>query len=94
MTTSIEQFEKQKTRFASLQERRTRAEALRDAERANLERTREEARNLLGTDNVEELRRLYQEGEAENALKVAELDYALTEMEQKLGDIDRLTASR
>lgn len=91
---SVELFEQQKRRHAELQQRRAKAEATRDAERVTLQRAREEAKQLLGTDDVAELRRLYQEGEAENDRKVVELVFALDEADRKLGDIDRITAAR
>ena len=89
----IEIFEQQKKRHALLQQRRTRAEALRDAERESLERTRAEARALLGTDDLAKLRQMYEEGRQENERKTTELLFELDEIERKLADIERLTAA-
>lgn len=91
---TVELFEQQKKRHAELQNKRARAEAVRDAERQNLERTRAEARKLLGTDNVDELRKLYQQGEADNERKTTELVFALDEVQRTLDDIERMISTR
>jgi hypothetical protein len=90
---SLEIFEAQKKRHTALQQRRTRVEAQRDAEKANLERARTEAKSLLGTDDVAQLRALYATGVEENDQKIIATVQALDEVEQKLADIERLTAA-
>ncbi|KWT98341.1 MULTISPECIES: hypothetical protein [unclassified Variovorax] len=91
--TSLEIFEAQKKRHAALQQRRARVEERRDAEAANLERARTEAKQLLGTDDVGKLRELYANGVEENDKKIIATVQALDEIDQRLADIERLTAT-
>lgn len=90
-TTTIQQFEVQKTRHATMKDRVVRLTAIRETETANLQRAEAEALVVLGTSDVPEIRRKYQEGTESNASAVAKLTSDLDAIDQKVSDIERLT---
>jgi hypothetical protein len=86
-------LEESKLKLNRLAERRTRAQALLEAERQRLEEARAEARAEFGTDDLEALRRLYAERNAENNIKVLEFMDGVEAAERQLADVERQLAT-
>jgi hypothetical protein len=72
-----------------LAERRTRAQVRLENEKRALEEARAEAKRLFGTDDVDELRKLFRASQEDNDRKVVEFVLALDSVDEKLGDIER-----
>lgn len=88
---TLEQFEIQKKRHASLHQQRTRVEALRDAEQETLLRVRKEAIELFGTDDLAELSQLLESAKQENLQKTETLTKNLNDLESALQAIDQVS---
>lgn len=86
---STQILEESGKRLAALAERRTRAQVRLETEKRALEEARAEAKRLFGTDDVEELRKLFRASQEDNDRKVVEFVLALDDVDQKLGDIER-----
>jgi hypothetical protein len=86
-------LEESKLKLNRLAERRTRAQALLEAERQRLEEARADARAEFGTDDLEALRRLYTERSAENNIKVLEFMDGVEAAERQLADVERQLAA-
>jgi len=86
---STQILEESAKRLAALAERRTRAQVRLENEKRALEEARAEAKRLFGTDDVEELRKLFRASQEDNDRKVVEFVLALDDVDQKLGDIER-----
>jgi hypothetical protein len=86
---STQILEESAKRLAVLAERRTRAQVRLENEKRALEEARAEAKRLFGTDDVEELRKLFRASQEDNDRKVVEFVLALDDVDQKLGDIER-----
>jgi hypothetical protein len=86
---STQILEESAKRLAALSERRTRAQVRLENEKRALEEARAEAKRLFGTDDVEELRKLFRASQEDNDRKVVEFVLALDDVDQKLGDIER-----
>lgn len=86
---STQILEESGKRLSALAERRTRAQVRLENEKRALEEARTEAKRLFGTDDVEELRKLFRVSQEDNDRKVVEFVLALDDVDQKLGDIER-----
>lgn len=86
---STQILEESAKRLAALAERRTRAQVRLENEKRALEEARAEAKRLFGTDDVEELRKLFRASQEDNDRKVVEFVLALNSVDEKLGDIER-----
>lgn len=91
--TAAQLLEESKLKLNRLAERRTRAQALLEAERQRLEEARAEARAEFGTDDLEALRKLYAERSAENNAKVFEFMDSVETAERQLADVERQLAA-
>lgn len=89
--TSVQILDEQKKRLANLQERRTRLQVRLETERKALQDAQEEAQALFGTSDLDALRALYRERQADNDRKVVDFVMALDEIDQRLADIERQT---
>lgn len=89
--TSVQILDEQKKRLANLQERRTRLQVRLETERKALQDAQEEAQTLFGTSDLDALRALYRERQADNDRKVVDFVMALDEIDQRLADIERQT---
>lgn len=89
--TSVQILDEQKKRLAALQERRTRLQVRLETERKALQEAQEEAQALFGTSDLDALRALYRERQADNDRKVVDFVMALDDIDQRLGDIERQT---
>ena len=86
---SAQVLEESARRLAALAERRTRAQVKLENEKRALEEARAEAKRLFGTDDVEELRKLFRASKEDNDRKVVDFVFALDSVDEKLGDIER-----
>jgi hypothetical protein len=88
--TTAQVFEDVKTRIDTLSKRKLQADSIVLSEKAQLERARQEAIELLGTADADKLRTMYTEVTAENqrvlAATVAEVEAA----EQAFKEFDQL----
>lgn len=89
---AVEILDESKKLLAQLTEKRTRAQVRLETEKQALEAAKAEARQLFGTDDIEELRRMYATRQADNDRKVAEFVMGLSEAETKLADVERQIA--
>jgi polyhydroxyalkanoate synthesis regulator phasin len=87
--TAIQQLEECKRRHAALQERRTRAQVKLEAERKALAEAEAEALALFGTADIDKLREIFQQRQAENESKVAAFAAELDAVERRVADIER-----
>ncbi len=89
--TSVQILDEQKKRLSALQERRTRLQVRLETERKALEDAQAEALAQFGTSDLDALRALYRERQADNDRQVMEFVMELDEIDQRLGDIERQT---
>lgn len=86
---AIALLKEQKERLERLRERRTRLAGELSAKRQQLADASAEAKREFGTDNLDDLRKLFASRETANDELVMEFVLQLDEAEQKLADIER-----
>lgn len=89
---AIERFEETNKRFETLKERRRRVQVQIETTKAQLLEACADAKTEFGTDNLNELRELYRNREAENLQKVTDFTAAVDEAEQELVTIEQKAA--
>lgn len=89
---AIERFEETNKRFETLKDRRRKVQVQIETTKAQLLEACADAKAEFGTDNLNELRDLYRNREAENLQKVIDFTAAVDEAEQELVTIEQKAA--
>jgi hypothetical protein len=87
--TSTQLLEEHKSRYAALVQRRTKVEVERESARRQYAEAQEEALREFGTGDLEALRQLYLQSEAENERKVQQFARELDALETAVGDAEQ-----
>lgn len=90
--TAIEKFEETNKRFDALKKRRERIQVDIEATKRQFNEACADAKTEFGTADVNELRELYRNREAENNQKVADFTRAVDETEQEVALIEQKAA--
>ena len=86
--TSTQLLEEHKSRYAALVQRRTKVEVERESARRQYAEAQEEALREFGTGDLEALRQLYLQSEAENERKVQQFGRELDALESAVVDAE------